>query len=109
MKGSSRMLSPFSSALAKLDDSLQTVQTQLERRRVDLDVNGDELRRSLADACHYATILSELISAQRATAIQEDRPPLDRLIQELAVLRRTQRRRLKLLNLATELGSGRVQ
>lgn len=102
------MLSPFSSALAKLDDSLQTIQTLLQSPRGNLDADGDQLRRSLADVCHYATILSELVSSQRSTTNEIDHAPLDQLVYELTILRRTHRRRLKLLNLATELSSGRV-
>lgn len=102
------MLSPFSSALAKLDVSLQTIQSQMERLRADLDGDGDQLRHSLADACHYTTILSELITAQRSTANEIDHAPLDQLIHELNQLQRSQRRRLKLLNLASELSAGRV-
>lgn len=103
------MLSPFSSALAELDKSLQTVQIEIERLRGGLDPNEDHLRQSLANACHYATILGDLISAQRSTAHEIDHQALDRLIHELKSLRRAERRRLKLLDVATELSAGRVR
>lgn len=102
------MLSPFSSVLAKLDESLQTVQIQIERLRGGLDPDEDQLRRSLADACHYATILGDLISVRRSNANETDHRALDRLIHELKILRRTQRRRLRLLNLAAELSTGQI-
>lgn len=102
------MLSPFSSALAKLDGSLQSVQAELASLRGNLDADGEQLRRDLAEACRYAAALSELISYQRSKTNELDHAPLDQLIHELNVLRRTQRRRLKLLNLATELRLGHV-
>ncbi len=103
------MLSPFSSTLAKLDDSLQTIQTQIGRLREGLGPNEDQLRRSLADACHCATMLGDMIGAQRSKAKEIDDGALDRLIHELKLLRRTVRRRLKLLDLAMELHAGRVR
>jgi len=102
------MLSPFSSALTKLDDSLETIQVQFERVRAGLEANEDALRMGLVDACHYATILSDLISAQRAGANEIDHESLDQLIHELKILRCTEGGRLKLLNLASELSVGRV-
>jgi hypothetical protein len=103
------MLSPFSSALAELDKSLQTVQIEIERLRGGLDPNEDLLHRSLATAYHYATMLGDLISAQRSNSNETDHQALDRLIHELNSLRRVERRRLKLLDLATELRAGRVR
>jgi Protein of unknown function (DUF2384) len=105
----SRIVSPFSSSLTKLDENLRIIQTQTERLRAGLDFNEDQLRRSLAEACQCATILSDLISAQRSDANEIDEAVLDRLVHELKTLRRVQRRRLKLLNLAMELRDGRVR
>lgn len=102
------MSSPFSSALAKLDDSLQTIQTQIERLGRGLNADEDQLFRALADTCRYATVLSDLISVQLPNVNGVDREALDRLIYELKALGRSQRRRVKLLNLAMELDAGRV-
>jgi hypothetical protein len=106
------MSSPFSYALAKLDGSLQTFQSQLDRLRAALEVNDDQLSHSLKDACRYATVLRDLIRAERPDANWIDRRALDLLIQELEIAvkaRRNQQRRNKLLDLANELDAGSVK
>jgi len=74
------MTAAFSSALAKLDDSLRSVRSQLESMRSALEVNEDQLTRSLADAVRQAEILRGLIRAERPDANWRDRENLDQLL-----------------------------
>ena len=74
------MTAAFSSALTKLDDSLRMVRSQLDSMRSALEINEDQLSRSLADALHQAEILRGLIRAQRPDANWLDREKLDQLI-----------------------------
>ncbi len=106
---SSRMSSPFSSALTRLDDSLQTIRTQSECLRAGDQPDTEQLHRSLLEAYEQASVLSNLISLQRPRVSKVIYGSLDPLIDELKTLRRTQLRRLQLLGLATELLAGRVE
>ena len=74
------MTSAFSSALAKLDDSLRSVRSQLESMRSALEFNEDQLTRSLADAVRQAETLRGLIRAERPDANWRDRENLDQLL-----------------------------
>jgi hypothetical protein len=106
------MTSPFSAALTKLDGSLGTVQSQLDGLRAGLEVNGDQLSRSLTDARQHAAVLRRLIRAERPAANWSDRKALDELIHELEIAakaRRNEQRRTKLLELAHELDAGRAK
>jgi len=78
------MTAAFSSALAKLDDSLRTVRSQLDCMRSALEVNEDQLNSSLADAVRQAEILRGLIRAERPDANWRDRENLDQLIHAVA-------------------------
>ena len=106
---SSRMSSPFSSALTRLEDSLQTVRGQSERLRSGGQPDTEQLHRSLLEAYEQTSVLSNLISLQRPRVSKVIYGSLDPLIHELKTLRETQRRRLKLSALATELLAGRVE
>lgn len=106
------MSSPISSALAKLDGSLQTVQSQVEFLRAGLEVNDSQLSYSLADARQNATLVRDLIRAERSDASWDDRGTLDYLIHELEVAAHQQRndqRRMKLLELGDEFEAGAVR
>jgi hypothetical protein len=105
------MSSPFSSALTQLDANLQTIQSQLDGLRAGLDVDDNQLGRSLRDARQHAAIVRDLIRAERPDANWTDRRALDRLIHEVIATkaRRNQQRRTKLLELANELEAGSVK
>jgi len=74
------MTSAFSSALAKLDDCLRNVRSQLDSMRAALEVNDEQFNRSLADAVHQAGVLRDLIRAERPDANWMDRDTLDQFI-----------------------------
>jgi hypothetical protein len=74
------MSAEFASALAKLDESLRIVRSQLECLRAALEVNEDQFSRSLGDAAHQAQILRGLIRVERPDANWMDREDLDQLI-----------------------------
>jgi|HubBroStandDraft_2_1064218.scaffolds.fasta_scaffold11866_3 protein TonB len=106
------MSSPISSALAKLDGSLQTVQSQVEFLRAGLEVNDSQLSYSLADARQNAAVVRDLIRAERSDASWDDRGTLDYLIHELEVAaheQRNEQRRMKLLELGDEFEAGAVR
>jgi hypothetical protein len=106
------MSSPFSSALANLDGSLQTIQSQFDCLQAGLEVNVDQLSHSFMDAHQHAAQLRDLIRAERPDADWTDRRDLEHLIHELEIAakaRRNQQRRTKLLELANELDAGRVK
>jgi len=106
------MYSPFSSALIKLDGSLQAIQSQLDSLRAGLEIDDAQLSQSLMEARQHAATLRDLIRADRPDATWNDRNTLDQLVRELdiaAKARRDELRRTKLLELATELDAGRVQ
>ncbi len=106
------MSSPISSALAKLDGSLQTVQSQVDSLRAGLEVNDSQLSYSLADARQNAAVVRDLIRAERSDASWDDRGALEYLIHELEVAaheQRNEQRRLKLLELGDEFEAGAVR
>ena len=106
------MSSPFSSALTELDGSLQTVQSQLDCLRAALEVDDDQLSRSLTNARQHAAMVRDLIHAERPDADWKDRRGLDQMIHELEIAearRNQEKRRTKLLDLANELDAGRVK
>ena len=106
------MSSPISSALAKLDGSLQTVQSQVDSLRAGLEVNDSQLSYSLADARQNAAVVRDLIRAERSDASWDDRGTLEYLIHELEVAaheQRNEQRRLKLLELGDEFEAGAVR
>ena len=78
------MTAAFSSALAKLDDSLRSVRSHLDSMRSALEINEGELTRSLADALQQAEVLRGLIRAERPNANWSDRDNLDQLLHTVA-------------------------
>ena len=106
------MSSPISSALAKLDGSLQTVQSQIDSLRAGLEINDSQLSYSLADARQNAVVVRDLIRAERSDADWNDRGTLEHLIHELEVAaheRLNEQRRMKLLELGDEFEAGAVR
>jgi len=106
------MSSPFSSVLTELDGSLQTIQSQLDCLRAALEVDDDQLGRSLTNARQHAAMVRDLIHAERPDADWKDRRALDQMIHELEIAearRNQEKRRTKLLDLANELDAGRVK
>ena len=106
------MSSPFSSALAKLDDSLQTIQSRMESLGAALEVNEDQLSSVMADARLHAATLRDLIHGERPDARWTDRGDLERLVKELEIAahaKLNQERRAKLLDLANELDAGTIK
>src|ERR1700733_12078006 len=104
------MSTPFSSALARLDDSLLSIRNQLDQLGAGLEVNNEQLNNLLADAWVHGENLRDLIRAERPDAKWLDRQSLGQLVQDLEVaIRRNQERRAKLLSLAIELEVGAVR
>ena len=106
------MSSPFWSAVARLDGSIQTIQSQLDWLRAGLEIDHDQLRQSLGEARHHAATVRDLVRAERPDASWSDRGSLDMLIHELelaAQAKRNQQRRTRLLELANELDAGSVK
>lgn len=103
------MSSPFSSALTRLEESLQSIQAQSGRLRAGGKPNVEQLHQSLLDAYEQAVALSDLIRVQLPRVSKVTHGSLLQLMQEFKSLRQTQRHRLRLLALATELQAGRVQ
>ena len=77
------MGSPFRSALAKLDDSVQNLEHQLGCLRGGLDVGDDQLWQALNDSHQSAAALREMVRAERPDADWSDRATLEILIQHL--------------------------
>ncbi len=106
------MGSPFRSALAKLDDSVQNLEYQLGCLRGGLDVGDDQLWQALTDSHQSAATLRELIRAERPDADWSDRGTLEILIQHLeceAQAKRDEQRRARLFELANELDAGAIK
>jgi hypothetical protein len=106
------MSSPLFSALEKLDESLQDVQTQVEWLRAGLEVSDDLLLQSLSDAHQNAMMVRDLVYAERPAANWSDRSALEQLMNDLereAQIRLYEQRRTKLLELASELEAGSVR
>jgi hypothetical protein len=104
------MPSPFSSALAKLDDSLQSIRGQLDQLGAAMEVNNEQLNNLLADAWVHGEALRDLIRAERPDAKWMNRESLGQLVQNLEVaILRNHERRARLLGLAAELEVGAVR
>jgi len=109
MKGTG-MPSPFSSALARLDDSLQSIRSQLDQLGAAMEVNNEQLNNLVADAWLHGESLRDLIRAERPDAKWVDRQSLGNVVQDLELaIQRNQERRAKLLSLAAELEVGAVR
>src|SRR5580698_9125523 len=106
------MGSPFRSALAKLDDSVQNLEYQLGCLRGGLDVTDDQLWQALDDANQSAVALRGMILSERPDADWNDRNSLETLIQHLeweAQAQRDEQRRKKIFELAGELDAGSIK
>jgi hypothetical protein len=106
------MPSPWQSGLAKLDASLQPLQSQLDRLQAGLEVSDAELFHSLEEAQRSAAAVRALILAERSDLNWSDRGSLEQVIQQLEAAAReqvNQQRRNKLLELAKELEAGTVK
>jgi len=106
------MSSPLWSALAKLDASVQGIQSQVDWLKAALEFDDNQLGQSLSEARQYAAMLRDLIREERPDAVWNERGDLELLIHELEIAaqaRRNQQRRTKLLELANELDAGRVK
>lgn len=104
------MAFPFSSALAKLDDSLQGIRLQVEQLGAGMEVNSQQLDDLLAEARHHGATLRDLITADYPDAKWVDRESLGQLVEDLEIaIRRNQERRAKLVALAAELEAGTVR
>lgn len=106
------MSSPFLSELTKLDSSLRTLQTQVDRARAGLEFDEDQLKLTLVEARQQGAALRELIRAENAEATWSDREALEHLILALEIAaeeRRKQQRRTKLLDLAGALEAGGIK
>src|SRR5579875_86007 len=105
------MRSPVSPALAKLDDSLAIVLSQLECLHAALQVDEDQLGHNLTEACYRASMLRDLIRGERPGADWSDRRALDQHGQEFEAAtkaKRNEERRQRLREVANELEAGRV-
>ena len=106
------MPSPWQSGLAKLDASLQPLQSQLDRLQAGLEVSDAELFHSLDEAQQSAAAVRDSILAERSDLSWSDRGSLEQVIQQLEAAAReqvNQQRRNKLLELANELETGTVK
>lgn len=106
------MSSAFWSELAKLDDSLLAVQSQVDWMRAGFEFDDDQLMQSLTSARQHGATVRDLIRAERSDAKWGDRDSLERLIHELEIAaqeRRNQLRRNKLVALANELEAGTIK
>lgn len=106
------MGSPFRSALAKLDDSVQNLEYQLGCLRGGLDVADDQLWQALTDTNQSAAALRGMILAERPDADWNDRGSLELLLQHLeweAQAKRDEQRRKKIFELAAELDAGSIK
>ena len=98
--------SPFFSELSKLDDSLRTIQSQVDRVRAGLDCDEGLLKQSVSAARQHVAFLRDLIRAENPEARWNDRDALEHLILALEIAadeKRKERRRVRLLELASEL------
>ena len=106
------MSSPLFAALAKLDESLQDVQIQVDWLRAGIEVGDDDFQRSLHEAHQSAVAIRDLIHAERPNASWNDRLALEQLMQDLereAQIRLAEQRRSRLQDLASELDAGAVR
>ena len=106
------MSSAFWSELAKLDDNLQIIQSQVNWMRAGLEFDDGQLTESLTEARSHGAAVRDLVRAERADITWNDRDALERLIHELEIAaqeRRNQLRRSKLRDLAAELDAGTIR
>jgi hypothetical protein len=106
------MSSAFWSELAKLDDSLLAVQSQVDWMRAGFEFDDEQLTQSATEARQHGAALRDLVHVERADAKWSDRESLERLIHELEIAaqeRRNQQRRNKLADLANELDAGSIK
>ncbi len=106
------MSSPLFAALAKLDESLQDIQIQVDWLRAGIEVGDDDFQRSLNDAHQNALSVRDMVSAERPNARWGDRVALEQLMHDLereAQIRVTEQRRSRLMDLASELDGGAVR
>lgn len=106
------MGSPFRSALAKLDDSVQNLEQQLAHLHGSLEVADDQLWQALDGAHQSSAALRNLIRAEHPDASWTDRRSLELLIQQLeweAQAKRDEERRAKIFDLAGELDAGTIK
>lgn len=106
------MSSAFWSELAKLDDSLLAVQSQVDWMRAGFEFDDEQLTQSVTEARQHGAALRDLVHVERADAKWSDREALERLIHELEIAaqeRRNQQRRSKLADLANELDAGSIK
>ena len=106
------MSSAFWSELAKLDDSLLAVQSQVDWIRAGFEFDEDQLTQNVTEARQHGAALRDLVHVERADAQWSDRQSLERLIHELEIAaqeRRNQQRRSKLSDLANELEAGTIK
>src|SRR5277367_1453405 len=106
------MSSAFWSELAKLDDSLLAVQSQVDWMRAGFEFDDDQLTQHVTEARQHGAALRDLVHVERADVKWSDRQSLEGLIHELetaAQERRNQQRRNKLLDLANELEAGTIK
>lgn len=106
------MSSAYWSELAKLDDSLLAVQSQVDWMRAGFEFDDEQLTQSVTEARQHGAALRDLVHVERADAKWNDRESLERLIHELEIAaqeRRNQQRRHKLSDLANELEAGTIK
>ena len=106
------MSSAFWSELAKLDDSLLAVQSQVDWMRAGFEFDDEQLTQRVTEARQHGAALRDLVHVERADAKWSDREALERLIHELEIAaqeRRNQQRRSKLADLANELDAGSIK
>ena len=106
------MSSAYWSELAKLDDNLQSIQSQVNWMHAGLEFDENRVKENLTEARRHGAAIRDLVRAERSDAGWSDRPSLERLVHELEIAaqeRRNQQRRAKLLELAGELDAGTVR
>ena len=106
------MSSAFWSELAKLDDSLLAIQSQVDWMRAGFEFEDGQLVQNVTEARRHGAAVRDLVRVERADAKWSDRESLERLIHELEIAaqeRKNQQRRNKLQDLANELDAGTIQ
>lgn len=106
------MSSAFWSELAKLDDSLLAIQSQVDWMRAGFEFEDGQLMQNMTEARRHGAAVRDLVRAEGVDAKWNDRESLERLIHELEIAaqeRRNQQRRNKLQDLANELDAGTIK
>ena len=103
-------MSSLSTLLAKLDESIRVLETQVNRVGAGLDVARDEFVQNVNEARQHADAVREALCAQDPDVKWTNRESLDDWIRELkgAEAGRNQQRIKKLLDLAEELNGGTI-